>query len=412
MSDARLEAAGGEFGLCQEARIGAEPGTATGGSSTAAAIRQVATRGPSRSCTVWLHGWGTSPELWGDCERLLPEDAHTRFSYAGCATIAAMRGRLRDLIAVQPGPVRLIGWSLGGMLALEALLEQVEADGRFVERTRETAEGDQHHAGRIGHDRDVSLNLDRMQAADTPGFADIRGATHKRAETDLQLSGGAASGGRIVQALLVGSTPRFVSTDRQRGWSARLVRQMRLQLASDAEGVLRRFAAAMLSADERSALVDAAAAGPLRNRLSTSSRTDFSPAGLDAGLGYLLESDLRSRLKRLEQQRELQTAASGNEERCGRARMDGLYGSDHKTAGADGRLRSQTSESAAAAPVWLTLPDVRWIHGTADPICPPGALSEVEQTRVRWLEGAGHAPFLTQPESFAEAVRSLAYGNR
>lgn len=386
MSGSRKEADGGEFGLRQEARIGAEPGTAAGGSSAAAAIRQGATKQPSRCCTVWVHGWGTSSELWGDCERLLPEDAHTRFSYAGCGTIAAMRGRLRELIAVQPGPVRLIGWSLGGMLALEALLEQVETDGRFAERTKETARGDQNHASRIVHARNGT------RAADTPGLADIRGSTHMRAETDLQLSGGAASVGRIVQAVLVGSTLRFAASDRQYGWPERVLRQMRVQLKTDAGGVLRRFSAAMLSADERAELADAASVNRLREslrgnemaRAANWERTDFSPSALDAGLAYLQESDLSVRWARMEA---VAVEASSTKEDCPEC--------------VDDARRSSAS-----------LPDVRWLHGTADPICPPGALAGVADWRIRWLNGAGHAPFWTQPEAFAESIRSIAYGDR
>lgn len=50
------------------------------------------------------------------------------------------------------------------------------------------------------------------------------------------------------------------------------------------------------------------------------------------------------------------------------------------------------------------------IHGREDAVCLPGA-AEFTAERigpagpVRWIDGAGHAPFLTRPDTFAEALR-------
>lgn len=261
-----------------------------------------------------------SPGIWGEPDRLLPAARHVLFSYAGCETILQMRERLRALIAAQPGEVRLIGWSLGGMLALEAVLEQVEA------KAGEGAEA----AGRM-----------RL--------------TERRP-------------GRIAQAILIGSTLRFVATDRHRGWPARVIRQMRAQLAADPSATLRRFAGSMLSEDDRGRCQDG---GELSVRLLEP--TDFTTQGLDAGLGYLLESDLGERWASFEAQ-----------------------------AFGENRIPGSGAE----------LPDVRWVHGTGDPVCPPGALADVASERIVWLTDAGHAPFLTRSAECQRALRSVADGNR
>jgi pimeloyl-[acyl-carrier protein] methyl ester esterase len=48
------------------------------------------------------------------------------------------------------------------------------------------------------------------------------------------------------------------------------------------------------------------------------------------------------------------------------------------------------------------------LHGEADPICPPGAgralAAAIPGARLAMLEGAGHAPFLSRPAAFADAL--------
>jgi pimeloyl-[acyl-carrier protein] methyl ester esterase len=49
------------------------------------------------------------------------------------------------------------------------------------------------------------------------------------------------------------------------------------------------------------------------------------------------------------------------------------------------------------------------ICGTADLVCPPAAssyLAKVTAGSLTWIDGAGHAPFLTAREPFVAAVRS------
>lgn len=73
---------------------------------------------------LWIHGWGMGPDVWrlaGVAERL-PEMEHEAFGYAGCRTMEQARERLieRACRLAAEGPLLLAGWSLGGMLALEA----------------------------------------------------------------------------------------------------------------------------------------------------------------------------------------------------------------------------------------------------------------------------------------------------
>ncbi|MDF2720921.1 MAG: alpha/beta hydrolase [Paenibacillus sp.] len=196
----------------------------------------------ARPVWIWLHGFGASPAVWGDPAGWLPEVRHRMFSFAGCDTVAAMRDRLYEMIGGESAPVSLVGWSFGGMLALETMLELWERQG-FQEQGA-SADGD-YEGKRLG----------------------------------------------IERLILVGATLRFVGERRDQAWPERIVRRMRTQLAADADKTLRAFAESMLSAGER-ASSDAASLSRL------AAPTDFSPSGLDAALAYLLETDLTERWER------------------------------------------------------------------------------------------------------------------
>ncbi|MEF3306570.1 alpha/beta fold hydrolase, partial [Paenibacillus sp. GYB003] len=182
----------------------------------------------------------------------------------------------------------------------------------------------------------------------------------------------AASGGaNVARVVLVGATLRFVGEDRARAWPERVVRRMRAQLAERPAETVRRFAEATLSAEERADRPELPS--EWADRLLAP--TDFSPAGLDAGLGYLLETDLTERWERF--------ARSGAE---------------------------RTSDGRADR----SRPDVFWLHGGSDPICPVGAISHpsIRPETTTIFPGAGHAPFLTERGRFAERLRRIADGHR
>jgi pimeloyl-[acyl-carrier protein] methyl ester esterase len=236
------------------------------------------------------------------------------FSYADCDSVEQMRERLRRMIREETAPVHLIGWSLGGMLALEAALEQWERSAP------EDAGGAEH----LPHP--------------------------------------------IVRVILIGATLRFAGPDRAKSWPERIVRRMKTQMETRPEETLLRFAESMFSAAER----EYRSEYPRwmeRLRLNT----DFSRQGLDAGLQYLLETDLTGRWSRF---------ASGRSENGSVALPD-----EHR-------------------------PDVVWLHGTEDPICPFGAVADIPDRALIVFRGAGHVPFKTEPDLFAEAVRRIVHDYR
>lgn len=267
---------------------------------------------------IWLHGFGTSPAVWGEPASWMPGARHRMFSYANCDTIGQMRERLHVMIREESEPVTLIGWSFGGMLALETAIAQWE----------------QSSAAPAGSKLPTSVPA-------------------------------------IAQLVLVSATPRFVGTDRTKSWPDRIVRRMRSQLALDPDATLRAFAESMLAAEERTGGKPDVAQWMARLYAAT----DFSPSGLDAALAYLQETDLTERWERF-------------------------------VAGWRGRGLGCLSAADEYRP------DVVWLHGEEDPICPIGAIADIPSQEKIIFPGAGHAPFLTSPEPFAEAIRRIVHGDR
>lgn len=143
----------------------------------------------------WVHGWGTSPAIWSDAaSRYLPEFRHRFFTYKKCRSADDFRGAMRHILLCEPQPAAVIGWSLGGMLLLEAA----------------------------------------FQGADE--------SQENRAFT-----------GNLV---LTGTTLKFVNRDRLKGWPARAIERMASQLAEDSQEVLYRFRLNMLSSAEQKRFSD------------------------------------------------------------------------------------------------------------------------------------------------------------
>ncbi|MBD2865852.1 alpha/beta fold hydrolase [Paenibacillus oceani] len=266
----------------------------------------------TRPSVVWIHGWGQSPRVWDQSYRWLPDARHSLFTYADCDSVGQMRSRLHQTVSGLTGPVYVIGWSLGGMLALEMVLDSWESG---------------------------------LRTAPNPG--------------DFHC--------RIERLVLVGATLRFVAEDRASGWPERVVRRMRSQLADKPRETLQKFAESMFSERERRnqevVVAQMSAAG---------ADTDFTPGGLDTGLAYLAKTDLTQRWQSFIRSRE-----TGGEDKSGKARI--------------------------AAPQML------WLHGEEDPICPAGALQAVPASMKVLFPGAGHAPFWTEPDRFAEQLRRIAH---
>nr|WP_274381470.1 alpha/beta hydrolase [Paenibacillus mesophilus] len=269
-------------------------------------------------CTwIWIHGWGMSPEVWGGMESRMPEERHRMFSYAKCGSVDQMRERLRLMIREETAPVRLIGWSLGGMLALEAALEPFEC----------------------------------VEPGNGRNEADAEYTPHP-----------------IAQVLLIGATLRFAGPDRTKSWPERVVRRMRAQLGVQREETRHRFAESMFSDEEREGRPEYPQ-WIARSRIPT----DFSPEGLDAGLQYLLETDLTERWR---------------------------------------HFAAVCLEDEGISVRAVKRPDIVWMHGENDPICPTGAIADIPDRGKILFRGAGHAPFMTEPDRFAEAVRRIVHEYR
>lgn len=142
---------------------------------------------------LWIHGWGMSPDIWESSVRgqwTGQGIQHHFFSYADCHSIEAFHEAL-DRMLREVKPEAVIGWSMGGILAVDRLAKLADE--------METALG--------------SLGIKRLA--------------------------------------LVGSTLCFVRADRNQGWPRRIVERMLGKLETDQEHVLRQFADSMVSAEER-----------------------------------------------------------------------------------------------------------------------------------------------------------------
>lgn len=241
----------------------------------------------------WLHGWGMSPSVWGDVLTLLPEAQISFIDYSECAAVDDFRHVLQAKLTGKEGAVSLIGWSMGGMLALEEVFRGYE---------------------------------------------------------------------QIESIVLIGATLRFASEDRDQGWPIRMVERMSKQVSRNPDLTLQEFAKSMLGETEKSA--DSECVNDIQ-MTDWIGETDFTLAGLEAGLSYLRETDLRASWAEWRQQE-------------------------------DGTIR----------------PRLLWIHGLEDPICPPGCVPQLESDERIMLERTGHAPMLTQRTLLKEHLRRFLHGNR
>ncbi|MCY7485667.1 alpha/beta fold hydrolase [Paenibacillus alvei] len=205
---------------------------------------------------LWVHGWGMSSSVWSRLAKLLPEFEHRYVSYTGSSSISSLLDAVyRPLLEEPDGEWHAVGWSMGGMLLLEALaVWQAEAD-----------------AGQERMRKEQGAGISRHIAADSCPPA-------------------------VRSVILTGTTLRFIDDTGRAGWPDRVVRRMRRRLAQAAPAdTLRAFAECIPSAAER------ASADSCRwlAQHTAAIGKDFTPAGLDAGLTYLQQADLERAWARL-----------------------------------------------------------------------------------------------------------------
>jgi pimeloyl-ACP methyl ester carboxylesterase len=159
-------------------------------------------------------------------------------------------------------------------------------------------------------------------------------------------------------AVIIAGTLRFANLNRSLGWPERLIDRMQKQLKLQPAETLRQFAFSMFGeSDKRTAGYKAAELSVL------SQTTDFTESGLDAGLVYLRRLDLADRWVKLREQK-------------------------------------------------IGKPPLLWLHGTEDAICPIEGMPLLEPQETVTFFGAGHVPFLTEPEIFYQTLRSFLDANR
>ncbi|WP_018754916.1 alpha/beta fold hydrolase [Paenibacillus terrigena] len=186
----------------------------------------------------WIHGYGTSSEVWKDVVSELTEFNHSFASFQTCYTVEDFRKAVQEdiqgiLESTKPADLHIIGWSMGGMLGIEAL----------------------------AHD-------------------DLNGLARE-----------------LGSMILVASSLQFVTANREQGWPRRVVERMCKKMAEEPEATVKAFQASLLTDEERAQLIDAQEDGH-RHTMPH----DYTGAGLVAGLQYLLDTDLHEDWMKLMQQ--------------------------------------------------------------------------------------------------------------
>jgi pimeloyl-[acyl-carrier protein] methyl ester esterase len=163
----------------------------------------------------------------------------------------------------------------------------------------------------------------------------------------------------IHSLIIIASSLRFANSNRLLGWPERVIERMQKQLQQDKQMTLQQFAGSMFSEldSQSTAFVT------LKDTLTACAHaTDFTPAGLEAGLTYLQNTDLIARWNEFQKQR--------------------------------------------------TSSPFLWLHGAEDSICPFAGMPHLNSAEVFVFQETGHIPFLTKPEIFYEKVRSFVYADR
>ncbi len=95
---------------------------------------------------LWLHGWATAPEVWRSTTAFLDDYEHRFVDYSTCTKAEDFLAVCKRAVQSVRGPLTIVGWSLGGMVALECLLRGQDAVCKlvlvgstlcFVDRTRQ-----------------------------------------------------------------------------------------------------------------------------------------------------------------------------------------------------------------------------------------------------------------------------------
>lgn len=380
---------------------------------------------------LWVHGWGMSPHIWQrQHSEMLPDYEHHYISYAGCYDIRdfqrAISLYLHNNCQARSGfggGWTIVGWSMGGMLALEALfvgvprvdeaVESVQMVDEFEELAAQTADSSVQP---VLQTMDESMELTLQTVDDAVGLS-------------LQPVVNA-----VESVVVVGGTLCFVNENRTKGWPRRIVERMKKQVAKQPDDTLQQFVQMMLTVSEKESLRQQSESGyytdytdPTDSRDSQKSM-DFTVPGLEAGLTYLLETDLTSMWEQYFKfpRRSMTEGFQSNGDAMGTIKdtcikdKSSIKGFEEIKI-EDMAIKDISDIKGIIGATWARevpnaqhghVPRLLWIHGTDDPICPVGCVPASEYYRTVFIEGAGHLPFLTRQESFYEHLRSFLYAEQ
>ena len=68
---------------------------------------------------IWIHGWGSTKAIWTDLLRKLPQDKHRFASFKSIKSLTDVSNILDPFIKASDR-LTVVGWSLGGMIAINA----------------------------------------------------------------------------------------------------------------------------------------------------------------------------------------------------------------------------------------------------------------------------------------------------
>ncbi|WP_051286889.1 alpha/beta hydrolase [Paenibacillus taiwanensis] len=307
---------------------------------------------------LWIHGWGVSADIWRTAAESFPQFEHHYVSFRHCQSAEQLINTVQLLPQIAAAGrnrrrFHVIGWSLGGMLTIDAAERWLSAwalnqdsKGNDAQQNRTTT--DRTTTDRTDTDVGMLSGCSYMEDAVTPDSSRTITSESVGNMVNLELE--------LISVILVGSTLSFIDDTGAAGWPKRIVKRMRSRLLQAPDSVLHDFKAKFWSASELGDSGLQPISGLCQHHLLAA--TDFSLAGLDAGLAYLLQADLH------------------------RAWM---------------RLRN------------TNIP-VLWLHGAEDPLCPLGAQAHAAAYQGRGnltsrvLVSAGHAPFLTARDCWNEEL--------
>jgi|GEM_PF-3046715 len=315
-----------------------------------------------------------SSRIWEDLSSLFPEAEHHYIDYADCTEPAHYRAAVRRLLdsGSDGRPWSLVGWSLGGVLALEEVIcgqvavESVVLIGTTLKFT--------HDDRTKGWPKRV---LERMI---------------KQVRSDPQ-----TVVKQFAASMLTPEELAWVERERLLGYAAEthpaavdsLIAGLSLLLESDLTGLWAMWRA--WNGETGAAVVEAApgavsktapegaletASGTLSNRVSATASAHVAPPAPGDGS----QSAGHSRLR--------QSAAT----ECG--------------------LPAEPFTGSDEPPQPAHKPRLLWIHGQADTICPPGCMPGdlTERERIV-LPAVGHAPMVTQLARLEHDIRGFWHGD-